>query len=244
MNLEKTINKNMFNLSTAIHNANPLAPMDRVPHESSGNEQNDTSSTLTSILTHPKQKLSTPFKRAMTMMKQRGDANHDTLSLSSSTSQSRIVDKSFDSTVLTSLIEESQPIRHDSNSELRLTPSSSIALSPKSQVRIAGKSQSSMHSTSNQILTCFDVDTTHYLPTTTVLVRDIPIQRATQPNSPVGRCMKPNLQPFQSSTLQNILSRSITSNNTSSMVTLNPIPMSSSTTTMGSGEVTILETIL
>lgn len=101
MNLEKAMNKNMFDMSNAVREQNPLATAELMKSETNEN------SSLSSILTHPKQKLTAQFKRAITMMKQRSEPTHDsppTLRTSSSLTEKPL--NSFDSSLLTSLIEE------------------------------------------------------------------------------------------------------------------------------------------
>jgi hypothetical protein len=103
MNLEKTINKNMFDVSSSIRDSNPLQTSDILK-----NDQFDTLSTTSSILSHPKQKLTAQFKRAITMIKQRSEPTHESSSpkLLTSISLTEKPNYSLDSTLLTSLIEE------------------------------------------------------------------------------------------------------------------------------------------
>ncbi|CAF4507897.1 unnamed protein product, partial [Rotaria magnacalcarata] len=72
MNFEKTINKSMFNMSSAIRNANPLAPMlDPISTDNIELQDSPLLTPLSSMLSTPKQKLATQFKRAITMVKQK-----------------------------------------------------------------------------------------------------------------------------------------------------------------------------
>ena len=88
-------------MSNAMREPNPMPPTDSVKAES-----NDGSS-FTSMLAHPKQKLTAQFKRAITMMKQRSEPSHDSPpTLRTSTSLTEKPLNSFDSSLLTSLIEE------------------------------------------------------------------------------------------------------------------------------------------
>jgi hypothetical protein len=97
MNLEKTINKNMFDVSTAIRDSNPLQTSDLIKTDSV-----DASSTpISSLLLHPKQKLTAQFKRAITMIKQRSEPTNE----SPSPPSMSLIEKP-DSNLLTSLIEE------------------------------------------------------------------------------------------------------------------------------------------
>jgi hypothetical protein len=239
MNLEKTINKNIFNMSSAIHNSNPLVP-DRIKSEY--HEQHDSSlpTPLSSILTNPKQKLTTQFKRAITMIKQRSDPSQDQPSTSSLPPQMTTNEKSADSTILTSLIEE--PMKHKYNVDSMEQISSTSTLTPKSQSFVNAKSQPS-RSSSNQVMPRTDTDLNNSL-TSTILTMDPLIIRPNHPTSPSARMVKQSLQQIHSSILQTMhqhhpLSPAPTS---SSSATLSPTSTSSSTT--GTGEVTILETIL
>lgn len=131
MNLEKTINKNMFDMSNAMREQNPISTNDLTKIEVTEN------SSFTSILSHPKQKLTAQFKRAITMMKQRSEPSHDSSpTLRTSTSMTEKPLNSFDSALLTSLIEEptlstkpsierSQSI-HETDSTLTSSPAATI----------------------------------------------------------------------------------------------------------------------
>jgi len=100
MNLEKTINKNIFDIPTAMRDPNPLSPNDSLKNELI--EQN-TSTHLSSILHHPKQKLTAQFKRAITLMKQRSEPTQEIQTSISITEKSNC---SLDPILLTSLVEE------------------------------------------------------------------------------------------------------------------------------------------
>ena len=231
MNLEKTINKNMFNMSSAIHNANPLIQPNRSKPDLPDRSDSPITTPLSSILANPKQKLTTQFKRAITAIRQRSEPSNDSPPLSATSLPSRIsgIDNS---TILTSLIEESKR----SNDTAGHIPVSSI-LPSKSSSFVQLKSQPS-RSASNQIL---DPNNSS---TATVLTMDPPTHRLAHPNSPSARLVKQSLQHIHSSILQTMnqhhpLSPTPT---TSSSATLSPTPTSSST--IGTGEVAILETIL
>jgi hypothetical protein len=220
MNLEKTINKNMFNMSSAIHSANPLAPPTRMKSDQQEQPDSPTISTpLSSILANPKQKLTTQFKRAITAIKQRSDVPND-LPSASSTPPPQILtnEKSSDSTILTRLIDE--PNKQNDN----------ILPPTKSQSFIHVKSQST-----------HQIDTNNP-PSATILTIDPPQIRTTNPNSPSSRIVKQSLQQIHSSIIQTMSQHHPVSPTTSSSATLSPTPTSSST--MGTGEVAILETIL
>jgi hypothetical protein len=242
MNLEKTINKNTFNMSSAIRNANPLLPSDptKTDHPEQEQQQQDSPSTpLSSILGNPKQKLTTQFKRAMTLMKQQNEPSNDFPSSSSSLPITAYTDKPLDSTILTSLIEE--PIKQKDSFESAGQISTSSASTPKSQSFVHIKSQP-MHSPSNQLLSRISADSNNP-SSTTILTIDPPIIRSNNPNSPSARMVKQSLQQIHSSILQTMHQHNPISPQTSSSATLSPTPTSSSST-MGTGEVAILETIL
>lgn len=86
----------MFDVSNSVRESAPVQSSDL-------NE----SSSFSSMLNNPKQKLSAQFKRAITMIKQRSEPNTDdsTMLRNSPTANDKAVN-SFDSTILTSLIEE------------------------------------------------------------------------------------------------------------------------------------------
>jgi hypothetical protein len=238
MNLEKTINKNMFNMSSAIHNANPLVQTNIVKPDHHEQHDSPISTPLAAILANPKQKLTTQFKRAITAIKQRSDLPNDPSCASSSPSpQTSTIEKYFDSTILTSLIEE--PNQHKDNFGQMSTSSTFV---PKSQSFVHIKPQST-RSSSNQTLPHVETDINNP-STATILTIDPPINRPNHPNSPSARIVRQSLQQIHSSILQTMnqhqpLSPTTTS---SSSATLSPTPTSSST--MGTGEVAILETIL
>jgi hypothetical protein len=222
MNLEKTINKNMFDMSSSIRDKNPLETTDLTK-----NEQQDTSSTpLSSILSNPKQKLTAQFKRAITMIKQRSEPTHESLSSSSpqlltSLSLTEKPNYSLDQTLLTSLIEE--PIHDD------LIPSTDIS-SLKSQSFIHVK-PSIQHSTSIK-----DTDSS----TSTIINLD-PITRINHQNQSLSTYLiNSSLQQIQPSVVQITNQQTLTPQISSSSATLSPTPSSSTT----SGELTILVTNL
>lgn len=246
MNLEKTIDKNMFNISSAIRNANPLAPADRIkPEHREHHDQHDPmSATATvatshsSMLSHPKQKLATQFKRAITMLKQRGEHLVNSPSVSSLPHASASVEKPFDSMILTSLTEESLQNQGSSDNFGKL--SSSSTLTPKSQSYVQIKPQATS-SSQNEILTRINNDTNNP-PSATLLPMDSPILRTSQTN-PSARIVKQSLQQIHSSIIQTMHPHHpLSPQTTSSSATLSATPTSSST--MGTGEVAILETIL
>lgn len=236
MNLEKAMNKNMFDLSTAIRDANPLAPvpLDRSKADHSDSHDSPSSSPLTSILSHPKQKLTAQFKRAITMIRQRSDTNNDGHSVSSSPSQPRMHERTLDPSTLTRLTEEPKANNNPSSSMNKspLTSSSSV---------LTNKSSTSnpIRSVSNQVLTRSDLES-HQASTSIVLNLNNPSNRTTPSNSPAARQVKQSLQQIHSSILQTIHQQSLSAPSHSSTAT----PTSSSTTTMVTGEVAILETIL
>jgi hypothetical protein len=117
MNLEKTINKNMFDMTAAVREQNPLA----TTTEQMRTDAIDAS--LTSILTHPKQKLTAQFKRAITMMKQRSESGtEESPTLRTSISLIEKPLQSFDSTMLTSLIEEPTVMPNVSSTSVSIKP--------------------------------------------------------------------------------------------------------------------------
>lgn len=109
MNLEKTINRNMFDVSNSIRDSNPLVPTD-----STKTEHSDTSAApLSSILSNPKQRLTAQFKRAITLIKQRSEPANELTppKLLTSLSLTEKPNYSVDPPLLTSLIEE--PLHDD-----------------------------------------------------------------------------------------------------------------------------------
>ena len=246
MNLEKTMNKNMFNMSTAIHEANPLVPKERIKTDQY-EQQHDASSSpvLSTILSHPKQKLTTQFKRAITMIKPRGDPSNESATVSASLSSHPTIEKLLDSNFLASLIEE--PIQQkDIIDTTHPMSSSSLTLTPKSPSSGHIKSQS-IRSFPNQTLPSIDTDVNTSSSSATIITMDPPIIRSSHPSSPSSRMVKQSLQQIHSSILQTMhprqpLSSTTTTTSSSSPATLSPTP--TPTSTMGTGEVAILETIL
>ena len=230
MNLEKAINTNRFNISSAIRNANPLM----TTNETKINQDehcDETLSTLTSsIISNPKQKFSTQFKRAITIIKQRNDQSNDTLPVSLSS----LVTNTEKSADLTSLVEQSMQA-NDNNDSISQIPSL-LTITPsfvhnKCQPICEPSSSFLSHNNMNS----------NNSPSNTIISIDSPIKRT---NNSSARIIKQSLQQIHSSILQTMhqhhpLSTSVTS---SSSATISPSPTSSST--MGTGEVAILETIL
>lgn len=232
MNLEKSINKNMFNMSAAIHNANPIVPSNRPKVDPC--DQAD-SPGCASKIANPKQKLTSQFRRAITAIRQRSDPSSDSPPIISSTPpRVSTMEKLIEPAGLTSLIEEPSKI-NDTSGHL----STSSTLTPKSQSFVQLKSPPS-RSASNQLLD------NNNSTTTTVLNIDPPNLRSTHPKTPSTRLVKQSLQQIHSSILQTMTQRHplspTTTATSSSSATLSPTPTSSSTT--GTGEVAILETIL
>lgn len=164
----------MFDMSSAIRDSNPLQPAADLMK----NEQSENSSTpISSILSHPKQKITAQFKRAITMIKQRSEPSHESSPPRLLTSLSLTEKPNFplDTTLLTSLTEE--PIQVDQSS------------TPKSQSFMQMKSSPSQ-----------DYDSSNHPSTATVINLD-PITRFNQPN--LTRLIKPpptqNLTPQVSS---------------------------------------------
>jgi hypothetical protein len=230
MNLEKTINKNMFDMSSAIIDANPLAPSDKTKTEQKEQQNSPTSSPLSSLFIQPKQKLTTQFKRAITMAKQRSETSSDPPS---------IADKPLDSTVLASLIEEPSTYNDQGDRPSQMSSSSTVTFKPQPVAH--GKSQP-RRSSSNQVLPRTEPDL-KTPSTATIVTMDPPSTRPNQPNSPSARLVRQSLQQIHSSILQTMHQHSLSPPTTSSSATLSPTPTSSSST-MGTGEVAILETIL
>jgi len=232
MNLEKTINKNMFNMSSALHNANPLAPQNIIKSDHHEQQDSPILTPISSILANPKQKLTTQFKRAITAIKQRSDTTTDPPSVPTTPPpHTSTNDKAFDSTIFTSSFEESNK-QYDNISQM-----STVTLTPKSQSFVHVKSQST-----HQILPRVETDI-NKPSTATILTIDPPIIRPNQVNSPSARIVKQSLQQIHSSILQTMNQHHpLSPTTTSSSATISPTPTSSSTT--GTGEVAILETIL
>jgi hypothetical protein len=217
MNLEKTINKNMFDVSSSIRDTNPLQTPDLIK-----NDQSDTSSTpLSSLLLHPKQKLTAQFKRAITMMKQRSEPTHRSSSppLLTSISLTEKPNYSLDPTLLTSLVEEPT---HDDYSP----PPTDIS-SPKSQPFVHKKPLiQEIDSSTTAVATVINLDPT------------VGINHQNQNLS--ARLINSNLQQIQPSVVQLTNQQTVTPQ-ISSSTTLSPTPSSSTTTT---GEITMLVTNL
>ncbi|CAF1011617.1 unnamed protein product [Adineta ricciae] len=260
MNLEKTINKNMFNVSTAIRDANPLIPKDRT--RSDHNEQHESSS---SILSNPKHKLATQFKRAITAIKPRSDSSNDP---PNSLPHTSTIEKLIDSTILTSLIEETCLAHERVDSPRPISSSPTLTLTPKSPSSSHIKSQP-IRSSSNQIFPNTDTDNRTSAPATIIPIES-PGTRTNHPNSPTARMVRQSLQQIHSSILQTMhqhapsppatitntttippavatpppppLLASTPALATTASTSINLTPTSTSTT--GTGEVAILETIL
>jgi hypothetical protein len=215
MNLEKTINKNMFDVSTSIRDTNPVQSP-----ELSTTDQHDTPSTpLSSILSHPKQKLTAQFKRAITMMKQRSEPSRESSppQLLTSLSLTEKPTYALDPSLLTSLIEEPT---HDDH----LPPPPEI-ISPPSQTFVHIKPQT-LYSTSNQ-----DLNPT--MPATIITMDPSTTINHQNQNLSGVRLIIPSTQQIHPSLVQ-----TITPHTSSSSATLSPT--SSSTTT--TGDITMLET--
>ena len=225
MNLEKTINKNMFNMSSAIHNANPLIP------RKSSKVDSPISAPLPSILNNPKQKLTTQFKRAITAIKNRNDSP-----------QIVHIGKVLDSPILPSHHDESSKLK-DNNSDEHSSVGQGLSFvdqTKTTQIYIQTKSSSS-----TQILE------TKSPSTATIIAIDLPQAPSplptsrsitTHPASPSSRLVKQSLQQIHSSILQTMQQpHSLSTMAASSSATLSPTSTSSSAAT---GEIAILETIL
>lgn len=212
----------MFNMSSAIHNANPLV----------STKPTKTDSPITvpsaSILNNPKQKLTTQFKRAITAMKHRTDSP-----------QMVHIEKILDSPILPTFIDDAT--RSKDNPEYS---SQTTSLPVKSQSYVQIKSPPN-RSLSNQLL---DTNTSS---TATIVAIDTPSQaaaapsiaRPTHPSSPSARLVKQSLQQIHSSILQTMHQpQQLSSISASPSTTLSPT--STSSRAAGTGEVAILETIL
>ncbi|CAF2347246.1 unnamed protein product [Rotaria sp. Silwood2] len=230
MNLEKTMNKNMFNMSSAIRNANPVAPTD--PIKTDHNEPHDSplSTPLSSTFLTPKQKLATQFKRALTIITQQNDQLIDPSSTSSLPPQTTSTEKLFDTTILTPLTEESKKKKDNLDNFGQM--SSSTIRTPKSQSFIYNKSQPICSST-NEISTRNKNDS-NSPSSATILAMDSPIIRPNHPNSPSARLVKQSLQQIHASILQTMHQHNpLSAPTTSSSATLSPILTSSSTAGTG-----------
>ncbi|CAF0894620.1 unnamed protein product [Rotaria sordida] len=231
MNLEKTINKSMFNMSSAIRNANPLAPTD--PIKTDPYEHHDSLSTpISSILSNPKQKLATQFKRALTIITQRNDQLIDSPMASSPPSvpqQTISTDKLFD---LTPLNEESIQTKDKLNNLSHIS-----TITSKSQSFTYNKPQQHICSSANEILTRSNNNNNSNSPSSaTIISMDSPIIRSNHPNSSnsSSRLVKQSLQQIHASILQTMHQQpSLSPPTTSSSTTLSPTLTSSST--MGTG---------
>ena len=218
MNLEKTINKNAPDVSSAVRDLNPSQPTDRAKPD-----QPETSTLISprSPPTEPKLKLASQFKRAINLMAQGNDTTNsaDPPAVAPSLPPSRIVEKSSDAVNLISLPKE--PSAH------RTGPTSSSPPVRTPVTRVSSRGDSDSTSTS----------------AATVLNMEPPMLQTRQPKSPPSRRVKPSLPHLQSSILQGKQLRSLSPTATSSSATLSPTPTSSSSA-MGTGEIIILETNL
>ena len=153
-------------MSTSIRDSNPLQPAADLMK----NEQLENPSTpLTSILSHPKQKITAQFKRAITMIKQRSEPNHESSPprLLTSLSLTEKANFAMDASLLTSLTEE--PTLVDQSS------------TPKSQPFMQIKS----------LLSSQETDNSNHPTAATVLTLD-PIPRINQQNQNISsRLIKP-----------------------------------------------------
>lgn len=220
MNLEKTINKNMFNMSSAIHNANPLVP-------SKPSKTDSPSSTpLSSILNNPKQKLTTQFKRAITAIKNRTDSP-----------QIVHTEKILDSPILPTFHDEATKAKDNLDD---YHSSTIIDQTKTTQIYIQTKTSSTQFSEtkSPSTTTIVAIDLPQQQPQ---LVQTTSRPTTANPNSPSARLVKQSLQQIHSSILQTMQQpHSLSPLTTSSSATLSPTSTSSTAT----GEVAILETIL
>ena len=225
----------MFDISTAIRDANPLVARDRIKHDQHESQDSPSSAAFSSILTHPRQKLTAQFKRAITMIKQRGDDSTNNFVSSSSSQPSRLADQHFENNNLTSLIEETK-INEEEN--VLVSPSASMFTS---------KSTSFLQSkpvASRSCLTETSIRAEHptsLLTNSTIVTIDAPTSRTHRQNSPSIRTVKQSLQQIHSSILQSIHQSTGSPATSGPSNTLGSTPMSVASST---GEVTILETIL
>ncbi|CAF1233142.1 unnamed protein product [Rotaria sordida] len=219
MNLEKTINKNMFDMSTSIRDKNPLETTDLMK-----NDQCDTisipPSSSSSILSNPKQKLTAQFKRAITMIKQRSEPTRESSPLQFQTSIS-LMEKptnSFDTSLLTSLIEETT---NDNN-----ILSSQEILTSKSQSFVQIK-PTIIRSSSNQ-----DTDSSSTTAATVIAFDQTTCSNHHNQNTS-SYIIKSNSQKIQSPTIQTINQQFTTPQilSSSSSATLSPTPISSTSAT-------------
>ena len=202
-------------MSTPVREKNPLSSSDAV-------KADPVEPSSTSILSQPKQKLTAQFKRAITMMKQRSEPEHNsspTLQSSSSFTEKPL--QSFDSAHLSSLIEE--PIGPvDSSSSMK--SSSFVSIKPSME-----------RSSSIQ-------DTDSSTTTAATIVNLDPSIRINYPStsSPTfpPNLVKKSLQQIHSSILQTMNQESPAPSSSS----LHPTSASSSSTS--TGDITILETLL
>ena len=203
MNLEKAMNKNMFDVSNAVREPNQLQTTD--PNKC---ETNDSS--IGSILTHPKQKLTAQFKRAITMIKQRSEPTNETATMyqTSPTSQEKPV-HSFDSTGLASLIEEPLTSAESSTSQ----KSSFISIKPIIENSLSFRETDSSSATAATIVNLdpYGISSTGNVP-------------------------RKSLQQIHSSIIQTIHHQPSQSSSSS--------PFNANATPTGTGEITILETLL
>lgn len=117
----------MFDMSSAIRDPNPLQQTDLMKNDQSDNS----SAPHSSILSNPKQRITAQFKRAITMIKQRSEPNHESSppKLLSSLSLTEKANFPMDSTLLTSLTEEPTLVEQSS------TPKSQSFVHIKSSIQ-------------------------------------------------------------------------------------------------------------
>lgn len=199
-------------MSTPVREKNPLSTPDAIKTDPA-----DPSSA------NPKQKLTAQFKRAITMMKQRSEPeNSAPPSGQNSTSFTEKPLQSFDSSLLTSLIEE--PVSCMDSSSMK--SSSFVSIKP-SMERSSSIQETDSSTTTGATIVNLDPS---------VRVNYSSNSSPTYPPNVV----KKSLQQIHSSILQTMNQE--TTPVSSSLSTLHPTSTSSSTTS--TGDITILETLL
>lgn len=221
MNLEKTINKNMFDVSTSIRDNNPLQTPDLTK-----NDPNDSASStpLSSILAHPKQKLTAQFKRAITMIKQRSEPSNDSPTpqfLTSASAPDRPT-ASLEPTLLASLIEESNADELQF-SAAEVPPSRSQTLLTLKSPTITSLSQRDSELSTPSAATVINLGSS--------------LSSYAENENGLTNRVKPSLQQLRSLAGQ----QNVAAYPASSSGTISSTPSSSSATT---GEIVILETML
>lgn len=192
----------MFDLSSAIRDANPLVSCDRIRHDTHEHHDGAPSTPLSSILSNPKQKLTAQFKRAITMIKQRGDGTNDSLSNSSPSTQIRNAERLVESNNITQIVEQMTVDVNETTLSTNITNLNPFVQSRSQNLEMGHQSNS------------------------TIVTIDSNSSRSTRQTNPTVQTVKQSLQQIHSTILQNIHQPSASTANTLGST---PISVASST---------------